>query len=145
MAEFSVSGLDELIAAFSKASDVPDTVKAKALMEMAEVALSREKAVGEAKGVRDPESNVHILDSFKITKPKLGDDGGSIDITFSGTRTRNGRKTRNAEIAFINEYGANRKGIPARPFISVALAEAEQQINDAGANVIHDWIEQTMK
>ena len=145
MAEFTISGLDELIAAFSKASDVPDIVKEKALLAMAEVALAKEKSVGEAKGIRDPESNVHILDSFKITKPKLTDDGGSVDITFAGTRTRNGRKTRNAEIAFINEYGANKRGIPARPFISVALSEAEQKINDAGANVIHDWVEKTIK
>lgn len=145
MAEFTIDGLDEIIAAFARTSDVPDGIKKNALVAMANVAQNKEKSVGEAKGVRDPESNVHVLDSFKINAPKIGKDGGSIDITFSGSRTRGNTTTRNAEIAFINEYGANDRGIPARQFISTALAEAGDEINDAGADIIHDWIENNFK
>lgn len=145
MAEFTIDGLDDIIAAFEKGSDVPDDVKKTALVAMAEVAQKKEKSVGEAMGIRDSKSSVHVLDSFKINAPKLKDDGGSIDITFSGSRTRGNTNTRNAEIAFINEYGANNKGIPARPFISTALAEAGDDINDAGADIIHNWIENNFK
>lgn len=145
MAQFTIDGLDDLIAAFGKSSDVPDNVKKNALVAMAQVAESREKSVGEAKGVRDPKSNVHVLDSFKIKAPKLTDDGGSVDITFEGTRTRGNTTTRNAEIAFINEYGANDKGITAKQFISTALKEAEDDINNAGADIIHNWVENNFK
>ena len=139
MASFSVSGIDELNAAFGRIGDIPWDVTEKALNGMAEVAAVKVKAEGAAMGVRDPESNVHILDTIKPVKAKQTDGGGRQDITFSGKRMRNGRQTRNAEIAFINEFG--KRNQPARPFIGNGMSKNEEAITDPGAKVIGDWIE----
>lgn len=141
MAKFNTFGLDEAIAAFGRISNIPDETRDKALDAMADVAKAAVKAQGEAMGVRDPESSVHILDVITTTDPEKTPTGGREDITFKGKRTRGNTKTRNAEIAFINEYG--KRGQPARPFIGTAMAKKEKQITDAGAEVLGDWLEKT--
>lgn len=141
MASFGFEGFEELNKAFKKSAQVPDDVKTKMLKEMAEIAAKAEKEIGESKGVRDPESGEHILDKIKINSPKLTDDGGSISITFSGTRKRGKTSTRNAEIAFVNEFG--KKGQAARPFISTALKQKEKEMNEAGLKTFHEWFDKT--
>lgn len=139
MAGIDISGFDELNDAFTRLSDISDSVMQKSLEAMADTALPLIKAKGEAMGVRDPESSVHILDTLKRMKFKKTDWGGRIDLNFSGTRMRNGRRTRNAEIAFENEYG--RRDMTARPFIGTALAENEDKIVQAGIDILGDWME----
>ena len=104
---------------------------------MAEVAEAAVKRSGETLGVRDPESNVHILDHITHSKPKKTETGGYSDVTFSGSRTRGRTKTRNAEIAFINEYG--KRGQPARPFIATAAEQYADQIAEPGEKIVADW------
>lgn len=141
MARLEFEGLTELSDAFGRLENIPDSVTSKALTEMGEVAFSHIRRTGESMGVRDPESDVHILDKMKLTKPKITENGGYAEVTFSGTRTRGNTKTRNAEIAFINEYGKRKQD--ARPFIGTAMSQAEKAITDAGAEVLGDWIEKT--
>ena len=81
-------------------------------------------------GVRDPESEVHILDKISKAKAKLTASGGYQEITFSGSRRRGNTTTRNAEIAFVNEYG--KRGQQPRPFIGQAMTANEEQIAAAG-------------
>ena len=139
MPRLDLSGYDELIAAFDKISKVPEEVQMKALTAMEEVAASKIKASGEAYGVRDPESPVHVLDSVKVNKPKKTDSGGYADVTFSGTRSRSGKQVRQAEIAFINEYG--KRNQQARPFVGEAMNKNADAIAKAGAEVILDYID----
>ena len=145
MALFSVSGIDELNAAFGRIGNVPWDVTEEVLGAMAEVAAAKVRAQGEAMGVRDPESNVHILDKIKPVEAKKTDGGGSQDITFSGSRTRinnrTGKKTRtrNAEIAFVNEFG--KKNQPARPFVRDGMDRNVDAITDPGIKILGDWIE----
>lgn len=139
MASFNVSGMDELQAAFGRIENIPWEVTEKALGKMADVAAAKVKAQGENMGVRDAESAEHILDRIKPAKAKQDDSGGHQDITFSGSRMRNGIRTRNAEIAFVQEYG--KRGQQARPFIGTAMASNDETIAESGAEVIGDWIE----
>lgn len=140
MARLEINGMDDLSAAFGRLQDVPPDVKTRALNQMADIAAAGIRRSGEALGVRDPESSVHILDKISKSKPKLSPSGGYQDVTFSGTRRRAGTTTRNAEIAFINEYG--KRGQPARPFIAQAMTANEEKIAAAGGDVLGDWIEQ---
>lgn len=139
MGRLELQGFEDLNDAFNRISDIPASVTEDALKAMASVAAAKIRSTGEAMGVRDPENNVHILDKIKVNKPKKTASGGYADITFSGTRTRNGRKTRNAEIAFVNEYG--KRGQSPRPFIGTAMTRSEQQISAAGEEIVGDWIE----
>lgn len=139
MATLELDGLDELNEAFRRMGEVPDSVKTEALNKMGNIAFARIRREGDSMGVRDPESDVHILDKMKLTKPKLTKEGGYADVTFSGTRQRGKTRERNAAIAFINEYG--KRGQPARPFIGNAMNQAERAITEAGADVLGDWME----
>ena len=139
MARLEFEGIDELCAAFGRIEDIPDEVTEEALTAMGNVAFSEIKRTGESMGVRDQESDVHILDKMKLTKPTITKKGGYADVTFSGSRTRGKKKTRNAEIAFVNEYG--KRGQEARPFIGTAMSKKEKAIVDAGAEVLGDWME----
>ena len=85
------------------------------------------------------ESTVHILDKVTRNKAKMSWSGGYEDITFAGTRMRGNTRTRNAEIAFINEYGSRTQD--ARPFIGKAMTQYEEQIAAPGEKIVGDWIE----
>ena len=139
MARLEISGLDGLEEAMKRISEIPPAVKTDALGAMADVAAAEIRLSGESMGVRDPDSDVHILDKIKKAKPKLNAFGGYQDITFSGSRRRGKTRTRNAEIAFVNEYG--KRGQPARPFIGQAMTKNEEKIAAAGGDVLGDWIE----
>ena len=139
MAKFELFGFDDLQAAYNRISDIPESVTEEALDKMAEVAETEIRRTGESMGVRDPESDVHILDKIKRKKPKVTKDGGYSMITFTGKRRRGKKDTRNAEIAFVNEYGSRK--VKARPFIGTAITRAEDKIVRPGIDVVGDWIE----
>ena len=139
MATLELTGFDDLTDAFRRISEIPFDVTAEALDAMAAVAADAIRSTGESMGVRDPESDVHILDRIKPRKPKKTTEGGYEMISFTGTRRRGNTTTRNAEIAFVNEYG--KKGQPARPFIGTAMNRNADRIQDQAEKVIGDWIE----
>lgn len=133
--------MDELNAAFNRIGSVPGEVTTRALNDMAAIAAKEIRLSGESMGVYDPESPVHILDKIKPAKAKLTADGGYQDITFAGTRVRGNKRVRNAEIAFINEYG--KRNQPARPFIGKAMTANDKKMADAAGDVLGDWLEKT--
>ena len=139
MATLELTGFDDLEDAFQRISEIPFDVTAEALDAMAAVAADAIRSTGESMGVRDPDSDVHILDRIKPRKPKKTTEGGYEMISFTGTRRRGNTTTRNAEIAFVNEYG--KKGQPARPFIGTAMNRSADRIQDQAEKVIGDWIE----
>ena len=144
MARLELSGLDALDDMFARLGEIPGEVRSQALAAMAQVAQSAVRRTGEAMGVRDPESQVHILDKITHSKPRKTAAGGYSDVTFSGTRTRGkGKKTRNAEIAFINEYVTRSQ--PARPFIATAAEQYADAIAEPGEKIIGDWFEKSTK
>ena len=139
MARLDLTGYDELMKAFERIGDMPDSVLDSALTAMETIAANEIRSSGERYGVRDSESSVHVLDTVKINKPKRTDTGGYADVTFSGTRTRGKTTTRNAEIAFVNEYG--KRNQQARPFVGEAMEKNADKIAQAGEKVISEWLE----
>lgn len=139
MAQINLAGINAIDEMFSNLREVPWSVTSEALDAMAEAAEDQVRKSGTALGVRDPESNVHILDKITHTKPKKTASGGSSDVTFSGTRTRGRTRTRNAEIAFINEYG--KRGQDPRPFIRQAAEQGADAIAAPGEKIVGDWFE----
>ena len=141
MAQFIIEGLDELEKAIREIGNVPDEVLSSALTEIATAAASRIRETGDSMGVRDADNGEHILDRIKVGRAKMTTGGGRVDVTFPGSRVRGSTTTRNAEIAFVNEYGSRKQ--QARPFIGTAMSRNEAQIVEAGAKIIEDWIEKT--
>ena len=122
----------------ANALEASDYVISQMLDAMADVHVEAQKAKGLSYGVH---RTGLALESIKKGKPKRTDDGGEISITFGGTRIRGHPKTktfskvRNAEVAFINEYGAPARGIMPRPFIRDANEECADEAVEAAENV----------
>ena len=141
MAKLEYNGFESLNDAFARISEIPFSVTKEALDAMAKVAADEIRSTGEYMGIRDEDSDVHVLDHIKTGKAVQTDDGGYEKITFSGTRRRGskGTQTREAEIAFVNEFG--KRGQGARPFVRTAMTKNGEQIAEPGEKIIGDWIE----
>lgn len=143
MARFSCSGFEDLNSVYHELSNIPTDVTQDMLEAMGTVAMERIRESGEAMGVRDPESNEHILEKLKLSKPTFTKDGGLLYVNFSGNRANRKKKTRNAMIAFINEFG--KRGQPARPFMKTALDKSADEISQAGAEKLFAWQDKTIQ
>lgn len=141
MALVSVHGFTEIDAIFQKLGDVPWDVTQDSLNRMASVGEDAVRRTGLAMNVLDPTTPENILDKVTHTKPKQTEDGGVCKVTFSGSRRRGNTTTRNAEIAFLNEYGTDHQ--EARPFIRQAAEQYGDEISAPGAQLVGDWMEQT--
>lgn len=139
MASLEFEGLDDLLNAFDRISDIPEDVQSKALNAMGQIAKDLIQKKGEDMRIRDDESTTHILDKLTLKKPKFSKDESHLDITFAGNRVRGKTKTRNATIAFVNEYG--KRNQTARPFVGLAMTENADKITNAGADILLDWME----
>lgn len=138
-----IDGFEELSKIFNDLKEVPESVMDESLTAMAKVGAEKIKQHGESMGIRDSESSVHILDKIKVQKFKKTETGGYVDVIFSGSRTRNGKKTKNTAIAFWNEYGTKEQ--PARPFVREAIEADGDEIAAPGIDIFGDWLEKTFE
>ena len=113
MARFVVDGMEALEMTIEEIAKIPSSVKTEMLNAEADVIVAAQKSVGRQMGVHD---TGQTLSSIKKGKAVITTDGGHIDVSPQGTRS--GSKTRNAEVAFLNEYGTSRQ--KARPFMATA-------------------------
>ena len=138
MGRLTVNGLDALSDDFAALARLPDSVIEGILEAEADVILPAQRAEIE-KQWKGPHSLGISSKSVKKGKVKKDRDGRSLTIYPQGTRKRGGRSTRNAEIAFINEYG--KRGQPARPAISTANMKKEKEATDAGERVYNQFLD----
>ena len=130
MADLSYRGLDELILDMQAVAELPDEVVDEMLNAQADIVVAAQKEQGRAMGVADTGLT---LRSIKKGKVKLKKGVRVLYITPTGTRGRGKTRVRNAEIAFVNEYG--KRGQKARPFIQLANEKSAQAATQAAAEV----------
>lgn len=140
MANMEVNGLDGLLDDLEALAGLPDSVGADVLNAEADVIVSAQR---EEIGRRwsGPYSQGISAQAVKKGPVKQKGVGKAIHIYPQGTRKRGGKSVRNAEIAFINEYGAPGRGIAARPAIAAANAKAEEAAVEAGAKVFDAYLD----
>ena len=97
--------------------------------------VQEQRRQGRAYGVEDTGLT---LRSIKKGKVKLHKGQRVLYITPTGTRRRGHKRVRNAEIAFINEYG--KKGQKARPFIRVGNERSAAPATQAAMAVYDRWL-----
>jgi HK97 gp10 family phage protein len=134
MARFNQFGIEDLIGSFENLANIPDGVLDEMLNAGADVIAEKQKAVGQRMGVH--KTGV-TLDSIKKAK-KTGESKGGryIDVYPDGM---NEDGNRNAEVAFINEFG--KRGQDARPFMETANEESAGETTEAAAKILHEWQE----
>lgn len=131
MARLTYSGYDALILSMQEVANLPDEVLDEMLNAQADIVVDAQRKQAEAMGVVDTGLT---LRSIKKGKVKVKKGVRSIFITPSGTRKRGKKRVRNAEIAFINEFGKKKQ--KARPFIRTANEMSAQATTQAAADVL---------
>lgn len=135
MAEFGVTGLDELMLSMQEIAQIPDDVVDEILNAQADVTVEAQKAAGRQLGVEDTGITLQKLKKGRI---KLRKGQRVLYITPTGSRKRGKTRTRNAEIAFVNEFG--KKGQKARPFIKLGNEKSAEAATAAGFRVYDRWL-----
>lgn len=137
MAKFEVSGMSEVEKLFGRLENIPEDVQDEMLRQGAAVLEEGQRKQARAFGVEDTGLVIRKIKAGKVKR--LKDGGKAIYVTPTGTRTRGKTKTRNAEIAFVAEYG--KKGQKARPFLATAMVKEEDSIIAAEDKVYGEYLE----
>lgn len=143
VAELSYSGLDELMLSMQEVAEIPDDIQDEMLNAGADVVVQAQRKSARDMGVKRTELTIN---SIKKTKVKVKNGKRVIYIYPQGTRIRGDGKdgkpvrVRNAEIAFINEYGTRRRQ-PARPFVLTGNETSAEATTQAQAAVYNRWLE----
>ena len=136
MATVEMKGLSALCVSLDKLAAMPDDVMGQMLTEGAEVLVQAQQESAEAHGLRDTGM---MIESIKAGRPKRSPDGGVIGITPEGVRRRGKTETRNAEIAYVNEYGKG--GQPGTEFIREANDKKEADAVEASGKIYNNWLD----
>lgn len=132
MARMTTDGISQLAISLEEIREIPASVLDQMLEAEADVIEKAQKDKGKSYGVH--RTGV-TLGSIKRTKTSKTKDGRAIYILPMGT---NADGNRNAEVAFINEYGKH--GQPARPFIRDANEEKADDAVSAAAAVYDKFL-----
>lgn len=137
MANLSVNGLDDLMLSLQEIAKIPDDVAA-AMLD-AEAQIVEEYQMGSAATMlRGSYSTGQTAMSIHRGKMKKGKDGAR--LVYVSPQGTNDKGERNATVAFVNEYGVPRRGIPARPFIATANAAAADPAVAAAEKIYDDFL-----
>lgn len=132
MAIMTTNGLAEFAIAMEELANISDNILDEMLQAQADIIEPAQKEKGRAYGVH--RTGV-TLDSIDRGKPVKTRDGKAMYIYPEGT---NADGNRNAEVAFINEFG--KRGQAPRPFIRDANEEHAEEAAEAAAEVYGKWL-----
>ena len=132
MAIMTTDGIAEFAISMEELQEIPGNVLDEMLHAQADIIEPAQKAKGRVYGVHRTGVTLEAIDRGK---PKKTRDGKAIYIYPDGT---NADGNRNAEVAFINEFGKH--GQPARPFIRDANEENADAAEAAAAKVYDKWL-----
>lgn len=135
MADFSVNDLDGLMLDLMEITELPEDVAEEMLDAEAEIVEDAQIYTGMKMGVH---RTGMTLSSITHGRMKRGKDGGRVKYVYP--RGVNAQGERNATVAFVNEFGAPKRGIPARPFIKLANEDAADAAVDAAAEVYDKFL-----
>lgn len=140
MARLKINGMDALLDDYAELARLPYQVVEDILEAEADVVVSAQRTEIQRQW-SGPYSVGISAKSIQKTKIKIKKDGYCIYVYPQGERKRGKKRTRNGEIAFINEHGVPGRNIAARPAIRTANAKAEQEAVEAGEKVYHAYLD----
>lgn len=160
MAQLSFSGIDDLMLSLSDIAELPDAVADEMLEAEAQIVAeaTREEAakLGMYEGYDTHNNERHtsltnqlpgqvrsystgeLAKSVKVGKMKIVKGVRQKSIYFAGSRKRGKTVTRNAEIAFLNEFGT--RTINQRNFVLLANQKAGGRAEKAAEKVYDKFL-----
>ena len=137
MAEFRAVGLDELALSLQEIAEIPEDIQDEMLLTQGDIVAQAQRESAQRYGIQRTGT---LIRSIKPGKVKLDKHGSRVlYVTPVGSRVRGGKKTTNAEIAFLNEYGT--RGQRARPFMRDANERSAEAATQAAADIYYRWQE----
>ena len=134
MPYFELEGLDGIVGSFDELADMPDDVAEAMLNAEADVVLKAQKSTGEAMGVH--RTGVTLDSLQKTAFARIQQTGNaSMRVEFVGN---NADGNRNAEVAFINEYGKTNQ--PSRPFVHTANENSAAETTMAAWRIYDNYL-----
>lgn len=134
----SINDCEELIVDLRRLADGMDVIAKDMLNAEADIVVEAQKKAAASMGVVDTGL---MAASIKKGNVQTNKNGKIIYVSPSGTRNRKGITTRNAEIAFINEYG--KAGQAPRPFIRQANETCADKAVEAAYKVYDNALDRT--
>lgn len=135
MAKYEIEGLESTLIAFEQLAKFPEDLQDGILQEQADRLVYDLKLRGEGYGVYDTGK---MLSSIKAGKVKDGKDGRQITVSPTGSRKRGKTRVRNAEIAFVQNYGTRHQ--PARPFWTDTIELTKMEMAKIAERRIDEWL-----
>ncbi len=148
MAEIRFDGMDTFVLSMRQVAELPDDVIDEMLNAGADVVVDAQRAeaekLGKLGGYRNSGqkrnySTGTTARSIKKGKIKLKNGQRVIYVTPTGTRKRGNTTTRNAEVAYENEYGT--RTIQARGFIRKANEDSADDTTTAQFMAYNKFLE----
>ena len=137
MAEFKAIGLDELSLSLQEIAEIPEDIQDEMLQAQGNIVARAQRESAQRYGIQRTGA---LIRSIKAGKVKLDKHGNRVlYVTPVGSRVRGGKKTTNAEIAFLNEYGTRRQ--KERPFMRDANERSAEAATQAAADIYYRWQE----
>lgn len=140
MAEMDTTGLDELMLSLEEVADLPDEVVLEMLQ--AEGQVLREAQIRSIQSTFGPERTHQLEQSLTVDeKLRTGWTGAAGRYLLLAPKGNRKEGPRNAEVAFIQEFGAPRRGIRATQWMRLANEGAAEQAVNAAAQVYDRYLE----
>lgn len=130
---FTTVGVDSLVKVLDNIANISQSVQEKMVDAMSDV-IKDAQVYTAATMLQGPYYRGDVAASVAKSKVKQRKSGPYVDIEFKGES----HGSRNAEIAFINEYGKKKQ--PARPFIRTANELSDKPSLQAGFSVYDQWL-----
>lgn len=144
MAQMTITALDGLISDLADLAALPEDEIYGILSAEADVAVRAEREEIKRQWSGPHSMGVSAKSIKKDRKLRALGEGRIyhyINVYPQGTRKRGRKRIRNAEIAFINEYGVPGRGIAARPAISISIEKAKEEIFAAGEKAYDAYLD----
>lgn len=143
MAKFNATGIADLQFSMQEFAEIPDAVVEEMLMAGGEVTVAAHKKTIMAKGLV---KTGKLMNSIKaVSKIGGAKDGWKRHVLVSpkgrrGNRNKVSSNVTNAEVGFIHEYGAPKRGIPAKQWMREANETCADDVVSAELAVYDHWM-----
>lgn len=135
MAEFKAVGLDELALSLQEIAEIPEDIQDEMLQAQGNIVARAQRESAQRYGIQRTGTMIRSIKPGRVKRDKRGNR--VLYVTPVGSRVRGGKKTTNAEIALLNEYGTRRQR--ARPFMRDANERSAEAATQAAADIYYRW------
>jgi len=137
MAKFNATGIEGLSLSFQEFAAIPDEVVEEMLDAAAEVTVRAHKRKIRLLQLVDTGKLAASIRAFKKVK---GGKRSVVVYPYGKHDERRGKPVTNNEVGFIHEFGAPKRGIPAKQWMRKANEECAPEVEQVEFEIYDRWL-----